>query len=214
MDVAQALSEQDEQERKPEDSVPSTPMVEEPSKEEPEAIPRLDVKSIISNWGTNNATPSPVSPKRTSSYEKYSAFVMPPLLEEKTPVASPASTLSRYTVPPPILQELELSVSPVDPLEAPPPDTVPAQPSPTDKTEPTTTSEPAGRCLDTPATFSDASEPLATETLAPLAKNSVEDTPFVHFGNLPSFYVLKQICSSKSQNTTMNFCQLSTLLRC
>ena len=33
--------------------------------------------------------------QRKSSYEKYSAVILPPLLEEKTPASSPASTLPR-----------------------------------------------------------------------------------------------------------------------
>lgn len=104
MDVAQVLQEQFSS-----DSAPTTPKVEEPPVEEvPEAIPRLDVKSLVSSWGTGNSLPSPVSAeKRKSSYEKYSAFVLPPLVEEKTPVSSPANTLSRHTVPPVIPSEPE-----------------------------------------------------------------------------------------------------------
>ena len=38
--------------------------------------------------------------KRKSSYEKYSAIMLPPLKEEVTPVTSPAGTLARNAIPP------------------------------------------------------------------------------------------------------------------
>ena len=38
--------------------------------------------------------------KRKSSYEKYSAIMLPPLKEEVTPVTSPAGTLARSAIPP------------------------------------------------------------------------------------------------------------------
>jgi hypothetical protein len=117
MDVAQALTEHEEQSCRVSEPAPSALVVEEAltAKEEPEVTPRLDVKSMISNWGVANTAPSPLSPaKRTSSYEKYSAFVMPPLLEEKTPVASPANSLRRNVAPPPNLAELETTTSPLE----------------------------------------------------------------------------------------------------
>ena len=44
---------------------------------------------------------APPLEKRKSSYEKYSAFIMPPLAEERTPVTSPAGTLKSEAAPPP-----------------------------------------------------------------------------------------------------------------
>ena len=65
---------------------------------------RSDVKSMIANWGLPQSQPhtveelAPQAPppmeRRKSNQEKYSAFSLPTLLEEKTPVHSPASTLS------------------------------------------------------------------------------------------------------------------------
>ncbi|KAM5531859.1 hypothetical protein V8D89_014489 [Ganoderma adspersum] len=54
--------------------------------------------------GAASVTQTIVAPpleKRKSSYEKYSAFIMPPLAEERTPVASPAGTLKSEAAPPP-----------------------------------------------------------------------------------------------------------------
>nr|VWO97078.1 Mixed-linked glucanase [Ganoderma boninense] len=54
--------------------------------------------------GNASVTQTIVAPpleKRKSSYEKYSAFIMPPLAEERTPVASPAGTLKSEAAPPP-----------------------------------------------------------------------------------------------------------------
>ncbi|KAI0685205.1 hypothetical protein BC835DRAFT_1385556 [Cytidiella melzeri] len=107
MDVAQALHAHEEltkrlpqdvtvRETVPEVTVPSTIAGSDIGAARP------DVKSMLANWGSPNAeigvapVPSPVE-KRKSSYEKYSAFALPPLLEEKTPVQSPASTFSRDT---------------------------------------------------------------------------------------------------------------------
>ncbi|CDO74347.1 hypothetical protein BN946_scf184645.g3 [Trametes cinnabarina] len=42
----------------------------------------------------------PAMERRRSSYDKYSAFVLPPLAEEKTPVPSPAGTLARGAAAP------------------------------------------------------------------------------------------------------------------
>ena len=54
-----------------------------------------------------NGAPSPARmEQRRSSYEKYSAFIMPPLKEETTPVQSPAGTLARGSV--------KLNVKPLD----------------------------------------------------------------------------------------------------
>ncbi|KAI0071645.1 hypothetical protein K474DRAFT_1668817 [Panus rudis PR-1116 ss-1] len=60
-----------------------------------------DVKSVVANWGPrqNGGLTANQAEKRKSSYEKYSAFVLPPLAEEKTPVSSPHGTLSRTAAP-------------------------------------------------------------------------------------------------------------------
>ena len=93
------------------------------------------VKNMVANWGpraaappsapepayeaasangTATATPvatprntimAPPMEKRKSSYERYSAYVMPPLQEERTPVASPAGTLKRDAAPDPRMFE-------------------------------------------------------------------------------------------------------------
>ena len=104
MDVAQALSEHEEQVRKL--GGETAPRSEEQPVDPPEAILRLDVKSMVSNWGASNGGTSPISAeKRKSSYEKYSAFTLPPLVEEKTPASSPANTLPRRAVAPVGTQE-------------------------------------------------------------------------------------------------------------
>ena len=98
MDVAQALSEHEEKFRKgtEDDALVASSVVEQVA-ETSETAPKLDVKSMVSNWGAGNGNATPTSSdKRKSSYEKYSAFVMPPLVEEKTPAASPANTLARH----------------------------------------------------------------------------------------------------------------------
>ena len=82
------------------------------------------VKNVVANWGprsggitgapangangTSRTTiTAPPLEKRKSSYEKYSAFIMPPLAEERTPVPSPAGTLKQNTAPDPALLEEE-----------------------------------------------------------------------------------------------------------
>ncbi|TFY58115.1 hypothetical protein EVJ58_g6618 [Rhodofomes roseus] len=103
MDVAQALAAQTAAaEQKPqEDQVP-----EEPSPP--------DVKSVTANWAPRNGAARPDNDKRMSSYERYSAIVMPPVEEEKTPAPSPAGTLARSSalVFPDAIAEVELEVTP------------------------------------------------------------------------------------------------------
>ncbi|KAH9830829.1 uncharacterized protein C8Q71DRAFT_716327 [Rhodofomes roseus] len=103
MDVAQALAAQTAAaEQKPqEDQVP-----EEPSPP--------DVKSVTANWAPRNGAARPDPDKRMSSYERYSAIVMPPVEEEKTPAPSPAGTLARSSalVFPDAIAEVELEVTP------------------------------------------------------------------------------------------------------
>ncbi len=97
--------------------------------EEEEDYTPPSVRNMVSNWGPRNVISLPtdaahgvtngvhvngangasvtqtiVAPpleKRKSSYERYSAFIMPPLAEERTPVASPAGTLKSEVAPPP-----------------------------------------------------------------------------------------------------------------
>ncbi|KAI1796359.1 hypothetical protein LXA43DRAFT_1157380 [Ganoderma leucocontextum] len=99
--------------------------------EEEEDYTPPSVKNVVANWGPRNVISPPTDPvhgatngvngmngasgnasmtqtivappleKRKSSYEKYSAFIMPPLAEERTPVASPAGTLKSEVAPPP-----------------------------------------------------------------------------------------------------------------
>ncbi|TBU41681.1 hypothetical protein BD309DRAFT_964723 [Dichomitus squalens] len=94
--------------------------------EEEEDYTPPSVRNMVANWGPRNTTTPPnngtyganngahgtngsatqtiVAPpleKRKSSYEKYSAFILPPLAEERTPVASPAGTLKSEAAPPP-----------------------------------------------------------------------------------------------------------------
>ncbi|KAI0633313.1 hypothetical protein C8Q77DRAFT_1057913 [Trametes polyzona] len=86
------------------DTKPTTVRKDEPEEEESWEPP--SVKNLVANWGprsTGNGAPAalsaPALERRKSSYEKYSAFVLPPLKEEKTPVSSPAGTLARGTAP-------------------------------------------------------------------------------------------------------------------
>ncbi|ETW80802.1 hypothetical protein HETIRDRAFT_476500 [Heterobasidion irregulare TC 32-1] len=84
MDVAQALNEHAGSPVEP--SSPSPPIV----KDDTPVVPSVEVsespKSILV---------SPPLERRKSSFERYSAYVMPPLKEEKTPAPSPANTLMR-----------------------------------------------------------------------------------------------------------------------
>lgn len=100
MDVAQALQAHEEHSKKtPEEEVSMQPEATVPSSAVGSDVGavRPAVKAMIANWGpqANEEVSSPPMEKRKSSYEKYSAFTMPPLFEEKTPVQSPAGTLSR-----------------------------------------------------------------------------------------------------------------------
>ncbi|RDX50089.1 hypothetical protein OH76DRAFT_481347 [Lentinus brumalis] len=92
--------------------------------EEEEEYTPPSVKNLVSNWGprtggsngdavgaSGTSRPSTISAppleKRKSSYEKYSAFIMPPVAEERTPVPSPAGTLKQDAAPDPALLEEE-----------------------------------------------------------------------------------------------------------
>lgn len=116
MDVAQVFNEHKEHTyvEPPDTSPPTTqtqsPLSSLPVEEEDSQAPRPDVKSMIASWGPqtgNDPAPHGAADKRKSSYEKYSAFTLPPLVEEKTPVPSPAGTLTRNAIPPSINTVLE-----------------------------------------------------------------------------------------------------------
>ncbi|CAL1707916.1 unnamed protein product [Somion occarium] len=115
MDVALALNEHEAQTRKVSPEVaqkPSSPVQASPPpeslqadvNEDDENYVKPDVKSLVANWGPRNIAPSQME-KRKSSYERYSAFVLPPLTEEKTPIHSPAGTLTRQVTSVPPVQE-------------------------------------------------------------------------------------------------------------
>ncbi|KAL6308234.1 hypothetical protein BKA93DRAFT_766050 [Sparassis latifolia] len=61
-----------------------------------------ELKSLAASLGQRNgcARPAIHAEKRKSSYDRYSAITMPPVEEEKTPVPSPANTMSRSAVQP------------------------------------------------------------------------------------------------------------------
>ncbi|KAL4253516.1 hypothetical protein ABKN59_002115 [Abortiporus biennis] len=126
MDVARALSEHEKQTQKSPgegDDLASSPVEEKPNQASQgvhndnngvEAdIPPPDVKSMVKNWGprqSNGVQPSsPQMEKRKSSYEKYSAFIMPPLEEERTPIQSPAGTLNLKRVEIHPITEIEVT---------------------------------------------------------------------------------------------------------
>lgn len=81
MEVAQALSEAAQQQEK-EKEITTVP--------DP-AVPASVLACRLPSTGLG----SPTGEKRKPSYERYSAITMPPLAEERTPVASPANTMSR-----------------------------------------------------------------------------------------------------------------------
>ena len=214
MDVAQALSQYEEQDRKSsaDDAASPTSKTEEPqraeeSEREAKAIPRLDVKSMISNWGRDNGPPSPVSPipadKRRSSYEKYSAFTLPPLLEEKTPVSSPTNTLGRHTILAVIPQEKEEPAKPTEQSNGSILD-LPASPT-SDSPE----SLLALTAVEPEAAKLEVDEPRVEEIIT---VEAVVD-PYVHFGK-PSLYVRAHIFLNLVQTTSTNLCQRLTLHRC
>ncbi|KAH9858402.1 hypothetical protein C2E23DRAFT_864363 [Lenzites betulinus] len=75
------------------------------AEEDEESWEPPSVKNLVAGWGPRSNGPppaltAPAMERRRSSYEKYSAFVLPPLTEERTPVSSPAGTLARGVAPP------------------------------------------------------------------------------------------------------------------
>jgi hypothetical protein len=57
--------------------------------------PRADVKATIAGWGKNFASGGQQIERRRSSYDRFSGPTLPPLVEEKTPTATPQGSLSR-----------------------------------------------------------------------------------------------------------------------
>ncbi|TFK54070.1 hypothetical protein OE88DRAFT_1675469 [Heliocybe sulcata] len=98
MDVAQAFQEVHSRESSV-SPAPLSPSPPEPELEpEPERLPELEPKPApIPRIGR----PLPVPPlqNRRTSYDRYSAIMMPPLEEERTPAPSPEGTLARKAVP-------------------------------------------------------------------------------------------------------------------
>ncbi|KAJ3532677.1 hypothetical protein NM688_g7390 [Phlebia brevispora] len=121
MDVAQVFSEHEQYTHvlSP-NTVVTSSLEHDPSKlgpplAEEELSCKPNVKSMVANWGPHNIAPTHAdasahngasahvgAEKRKSSHEKYSAFALPPLAEEKTPVPSPVGTLTKGTIPPSI----------------------------------------------------------------------------------------------------------------
>lgn len=100
----------------------SEPSVEPEEEDKPQ--PTIGVKAIVTNWGSGSDAlqPSPKLERRKSSLDKYSAYALPPLAEEKTPVSSPHGTLSRVVEVPisePKYVEQSHSVVPATEVEAP-----------------------------------------------------------------------------------------------
>ncbi|KAH7915180.1 hypothetical protein BJ138DRAFT_1142208 [Hygrophoropsis aurantiaca] len=116
MDVAQALS----QHQSSDEDIPSPPNLDP-------ASPTVPPPSFDPPVRLRNAPSIPVnaqSDKRKSSYERYSAIVMPPLKEERTPLPTPAGTLTRSVAPEAIqilLGSTDISESPMGSMRAEPP---------------------------------------------------------------------------------------------
>ncbi|KZT27958.1 hypothetical protein NEOLEDRAFT_1129845 [Neolentinus lepideus HHB14362 ss-1] len=97
MDVAQVFNEV----RSRESSVspaPISPSVPEPEPE-PEQLPEPEPKPAPIPR-LSRPLPAPPLQNRRTSYDKYSALMMPPLEEERTPAPSPAGSLARKAVAP------------------------------------------------------------------------------------------------------------------
>ncbi|KZT00473.1 uncharacterized protein LAESUDRAFT_732262 [Laetiporus sulphureus 93-53] len=111
MDVAQAF-----QERVVTNPEPAPAPTQRPGSEHAatpdEENPRSDVDSAVAKWSHSHGSvrSDADSDKRKSSYERYSAFVLPPLQEENTPVPTPVGTLSRSAVSPSAEEHLTAEV--------------------------------------------------------------------------------------------------------
>lgn len=107
MDVAQVFQERTQPNDPSKSVVPAPVSVSEAETEKPAS--RSENDSLGIGKAPQNGMSHSVQPdKRKSSYEKYSAFAMPPVKEE-TPVATPVGTLSRTTASkieenPPVLE--------------------------------------------------------------------------------------------------------------
>ncbi|KAF8586696.1 hypothetical protein K439DRAFT_1659511 [Ramaria rubella] len=115
MDVAQALQQHEQHIR--ETSWTPEPESEERQnthtetlEEDVEDTPRTDVKAVIAGWGRSFGPVNQSPERRRSSYDRFSVATLPPLVEEKTPVATPEASLSRgFTQtgsPPPQVQAI------------------------------------------------------------------------------------------------------------
>lgn len=87
MEVAQALSDAAQQQEKEK---------EEKEKENTSVSAPAPAPTFMpARQAPSTGLGGPATEKRKSSYERYSAIAMPPLVEERTPAATPAHTLSR-----------------------------------------------------------------------------------------------------------------------
>ncbi|KAI0051805.1 hypothetical protein FA95DRAFT_1675587 [Auriscalpium vulgare] len=96
MDVAQVMQEQHLLSTTPEPVSPS-PRDEAPTPVPTPPPPPVDEDDVRPQSSTS---PAIANDRRKSSHEKYSAFVLPALKEEKTPVSSPAPTIARAAATP------------------------------------------------------------------------------------------------------------------
>ena len=107
MDVAQALQQHEQHIREaswtPEPASEPEPEPQEiPSRQETlsgddgvDDTPRTDVKATIAGWGRNFGPGGQQTDRRRSSYDRFSVPTLPPLVEVKTPTATPHGSLSR-----------------------------------------------------------------------------------------------------------------------
>jgi|ERR1700722_4491636 len=108
MDIAQALNNQ---------SPPTSPGRMERAEYTDETLNREasssleSVEPAVVNY-RNMASSAGHAEKRKSSYEKYSAIIMPPLKEEKTPVSTPSGSLLRSTEAPCLPREDVTNIKP------------------------------------------------------------------------------------------------------
>jgi hypothetical protein len=106
MDVAQVF--QEEARRSPEISAPGSPTAERsrsPVMIRQASQPEAPDIAGAQGQSAPKVPPPPAMERRRSSYDKYSAFTLPPLREERTPVSSPAGTLRKADVPPIVEEE-------------------------------------------------------------------------------------------------------------
>ncbi|TDL26172.1 hypothetical protein BD410DRAFT_784226 [Rickenella mellea] len=93
MDVAQALSEHSRQFSQPSSS--PTALESQGAEDDGVEYGRDDLNTQTASWSRTVTPASVQAERRRSTYEKYSAIIMPPLKEEKTPAQTPVATLSK-----------------------------------------------------------------------------------------------------------------------